>query len=96
MIDAIQKVKNALGYAKFDDLYIKSKTDKLLSALEKELDSEDYEPGLDVEQAVSELQDAFDSTDSLHEDASDEAKNDDSGDDDLEGFGEDEDEDAKP
>lgn len=69
MIEALEKVKQALAYAKFEDPSIKQGVNNLVDELQTELTGEQYEPGTAVEDATSILTAALDATDSQKEEA---------------------------
>jgi hypothetical protein len=69
MIEAFKAVKQALAYAKFEDVAIKKGVENLVDELDTELSGENYEIGTAVEEATVSLVTALDSTDTKKEQA---------------------------
>jgi hypothetical protein len=67
MIESIKHLQEALAYARFEDEEIKRAAEKLLSELDRELTTEDYEEGPEVESARVVLFDALEATDTQRE-----------------------------
>ena len=92
MIEALEKVKQALAYAKFEDPAIKQGVNNLVDELQTELTGEQYEPGTAVEEATSILTAALDATDSQKEEAAAAQVDEDEDFDQFEGLGDDDEE----
>lgn len=68
-------IKNALGYAKFTNEDVKDATIELVEQAGVDLQGDDYEPGTTVEQAMTTLNEALDSTDLVTEETNAAIKN---------------------
>lgn len=90
MIEALNRISQALAYAKFEDPSIKKAVVGVVDELQTELTGELYEPGTAVEEATSILVSALDATDSQKEEAAAVAQDDES--DPFEGLGDEDEE----
>src|SRR4051812_3976230 len=97
MIEAIKQLQEALAYARFEDDEIKRTTENLLNELDRELTSEDYEEGPEVETATSALADALTATDTQKEErvAAEKTAKEEEEFDQFEGLGDEDDEETK-
>jgi hypothetical protein len=69
MISSLNAIKQALAYARFEDVNIKTAVNGLVDELQTELTGEQYEEGTAVEQATAILTASMDATDSQKEEA---------------------------
>lgn len=69
MIVALDTLKKALAYARFEDPSIKAGVNDVVDQLQTELSGEQYEEGTAVEEATATLVSALDATDTRKEEA---------------------------